>query len=266
MAIAASADQTFHESFFSKLANSDNCILLLDYDQTIPLFCHSQRNASSHASIRELLQAIITRGRTRVILISELQALEVVELLQMSPTPEIWGSRGLERRTPKGICEMLRIPAEAEQALAAVDLSLEVQGLSRLTEVEPGAIIVRWGGLAGRVMAEVRERISDAWLAAPGDPWLVTREFEGGIEFRFRFWNKHDAIQQLLYEVGPDVPLAYLGDEKSYEDAFRALEHRGLCVLVRSTFIATGADRWLQPPGDVVRFLTHWLRARAVDA
>lgn len=201
-----------------------------------------------------------------MILVSELLAVEVVALLQMSPAPEIWGSRGLERRTPKGDCEMLDVRIEAEQALAAMDLSLEAQGLGRLTEVQPGTIIVRWGGLGRRVMEEVRERVSEAWSTARDHRWLATREFEGGIEFRFRLWDKCDAVQQLLYEVGSDVPVAYLGDEKSDEDAFRALRHHGLCVLVRPKFIATGADLWLQPPGDVVRFLIDWLGACASDA
>lgn len=201
-----------------------------------------------------------------MVLISELRAVEVVTLLQMSPEPEIWGSRGLERRLPNGSCEMLEIREEAEQALAAVDLSLEAQGLGRLTQVQPGAIIVRWNGLGRRVTEEVRERVSEAWSAVHDHLWLTTREFEGGIEFRLRFWDKSDAVQQILYEAGADVPVAYLGDEKSDEDAFRALKHRGLCVLVRPKFTATVADLWLQPPGDVVRFLTGWLRARGGDA
>jgi trehalose 6-phosphate phosphatase len=266
MATAAALNHPFLESFFGKLAKSDKSVLLLDYDQTISLFCNSQRDEASSPSIPELLHAIMTAGRTRVVVISELRAAEVVALLQMSPTPEIWGSCGLERRTPNGNCEMLDIRAEAEQALAAVDLSLEAQGLGGLTEVQPGAIIVRWNGLGRRVMEEVRERASEAWSAACDRRWLAKREFEGGIEFRFRFWDKSDAVQQHLYEAGADVPVAYLGDEKSDEDAFPALKHHGLCVLVRPKFIPTVADLWLQPPGDVIRFLTAWLSARASDA
>ena len=266
MAIAATANQPFHEPFFGKLAGADASVLLLDYDQTISLFCSSQRDGPSSPSIPELLQAIMIQGRTRVILVSELRAVEVVALLQMSPAPEIWGSRGLERRTPKGDCEMLDIRGEAEQALAAMDMSLEAQGLGRLTEVQPGAIIVRWNGLGRRVIEEVRERVSEAWVTARDRRWLATREFEGGIEFRLRSWDKCDAVQQLLHEVGADVPVAFLGDEKSDEDAFHALKHRGLCVLVRPKFIPTVADLWLQPPGDVVRFLTAWLGACATNA
>lgn len=265
MTVAAAAKQPFRESFFGKLASTDKSVLLLDYDQTISLFCNSQRAGSSGPSIPELLHTIMTTGRTRVVLISELRAAEVVDLLQMSPAPEIWGSRGLERRTPNGNCEVFDIRAEAEQALAALDLSLEAQGLGRLTEVQPGAILVRWSGLGYRVMDEVRERVSDVWSAACDHQWLARREFEGGIEFRFRFWDKSDAVQQILYEVGTKVPVAYLGDERSDEDAFRALKNRGLCVLLRPKFIATVADLWLQPPGEVVQFLIGWLRARAGD-
>jgi len=266
MAIAATANQPIHEFFFRNLARAETGILLLDYDQTISLFCSSQQDGSSRPSIPELLQMIMTKGRTRAILISELRAVEVVALLQMSPAPEIWGSRGLERRSPKGTCEILDIRVEAEQALAAVDLSLESKGLGRLTEVQPGAIIVRWGGLGRRVMEEIRERVSEAWSTARDHGWLATREFEGGIEFRLRLWDKRDAVQQLLSEVSANVPVAYLGDEKSDEGAFRALKNRGLCVLVRPKFIATVADLWLQPPGGVIRFLADWVEACSSDA
>ena len=266
MATALAGKQPFHEYFWGKLASADNSVLLLDYDQTISLFCMSRDDGSSSPSIRDLLHAIMTRGRTRVILISELRAVEVVALLQMSPGPEIWGSRGLERRMPNGNCEVLDIGAGAERALAVMDLSLEAQGLGRLTEVQPGAIVVRWSGLGWRVTEEVRERVSEAWSAVRDLGWLSTREFEGGIEFRIRFWEKSDAVEQLVYEVGAGIPVAYLGDEKSDEDAFRALKCRGLCVLVRAKFIATAADLWLQPPDDVVQFLADWVRARAGDA
>jgi len=266
MAIAAAAKQTCHVSFFGKLASANASVLLLDFDQTISLFCSSQQDGSSSPSIPELLQTIMTKGMTRVILISELRAVEVVALLQMSPAPEIWGSRGLERRLPNGTCEILDIHAEAEQALAAVDLSLESKGLGRLTEVQPGAIIVRWGGLGRRVMEEIRERVSEAWSTAHDYRWLATREFEGGIEFRLRLWDKRDAVQQLLCEVSADIPVAYLGDEKSDEGAFGALRNRGLCVLVRPKFIATVADLWLQPPDGVIWFLADWVAACSSDA
>ena len=263
MAIAAAEAQRVEEEFFfRKLSSARNSVLLLDYDQTIPSFGGSQREQPSSPSVSELLQAIMVRGGTRVILISELRVAEVVALLQMSPAPEIWGSRGLERRSPNGDRALFDILAEAEQALAAVDLSLEAQGLGRLTEVQPGAITVRWSGLGRRVIEEVRERAAEAWLTACDHRWLVVREFEGGIEFRLRLWDKRDAVQQLLCELGSDIPVAYLGDEKSNDNAFRALKHRGLCVLVRPKFVATIADLWLQPPDDVVRFLSEWLTAR----
>ena len=265
MPTVVAANQSFRESFFCKLASADFSVLLLDYDQTICLFASSQRDKSACASIPELLQAIVAKGRTRVILISELRAAEVVALLQMSPAPEIWGSRGLERRSPNGDFEIVDIRAEAEEALAAVDLSLEAQGLGRVTEVQRGAIIVRWGGLGRQVMEEVRDRASEAWLNACDHHWLVAREIEGGIEVRLRLWDKGDAVQQLLCELGSDVPVAYLGDEKSNEDVFRAMKYRGLCVLARPKFIPTSADLWLQP-GEVPRFLTEWLQTSASNA
>jgi trehalose-phosphatase len=47
----------------------------------------------------------------------------------------------------------------------------------------------------------------------------------------------------------------YLGDDETDEDAFRALEGRGLGVLVADRPRATAADFRLADPGDVARFL-----------
>ncbi len=245
--------------FFSTIVGAERHILFLDYDQTISLFSRPQQEPS----VPELLHAIMTARKTRVILISELRAVDVVSLLQMSPTPEIWGSCGLQRRDADGVCEIIDIPAEAREALTSVDLALEGEGLGELTEVEPGALVVRWNGMTRRVAEEIQERVHEAWLSIRSN-WVVPREFEGGIQFRFPLWSKAEAIRHLLEEVQPEVPVAYLGDENS-ENVFRELTHRGFCVLIRSKFVATAADLWLQTPAEVIRFLSDWLQACTAD-
>ena len=47
--------------------------------------------------------------------------------------------------------------------------------------------------------------------------------------------NKGDAMRTILAEMDADAPVAYLGDDQSDEDAFRALQGRGLaCSCDRS--------------------------------
>ena len=59
--------------------------------------------------------------------------------------------------------------------------------------------------------------------------------------------------------------MAYLGDDLTDEAAFRALDERGLGVLVRPKLRATSADIWIRPPEELLDFLRSWLRAEGVE-
>jgi trehalose-6-phosphatase len=56
-----------------------------------------------------------------------------------------------------------------------------------------------------------------------------------------------------------DVAAAYLGDDLTDEDAFKAIKGKGIGVLVRSELRPTAADIWLTPPKDLLEFLSVWL-------
>ncbi len=90
---------------------------------------------------------------------------------------------------------------------------------------------------------------------------LVLAEFDEGVEIRLRAANKGDALKKLLSEVSSDVPVAYLGDDITDEDAFRVLNGRGLTVLVGPKHRFTAAQVWLKPPDELIQFLTEWIRA-----
>jgi trehalose-6-phosphatase len=86
-------------------------------------------------------------------------------------------------------------------------------------------------------------------------------EFDGGLEIRVAGPGKGDAVRVILKEAGPGAAVAYLGDDQTDEDAFRALKGNGLTALVRPQSRPTGADVWLQPPHELLQFLQEWLRA-----
>jgi trehalose-6-phosphatase len=64
-----------------------------------------------------------------------------------------------------------------------------------------------------------------------------------------------------MREVAPDAACAYLGDDFSDEDAFRAIPDEGAVVLVRPNFRATVASLWLRPPEELLQFLERWHRS-----
>jgi trehalose 6-phosphate phosphatase len=71
-------------------------------------------------------------------------------------------------------------------------------------------------------------------------------------------WNKGKAVLWLLetleLERGKVLPI-YIGDDRTDEDAFSALEKRGVTILVSEQPQVTAASYWLKNPDEVEEFL-----------
>src|SRR5712675_1116392 len=71
-------------------------------------------------------------------------------------------------------------------------------------------------------------------------------------------WNKGKAVLWLLETLGFEgrnaLPI-YIGDDRTDEDAFRALEKRGVAILVSEQPQVTAASYWLHNPEEVEEFL-----------
>ena len=59
--------------------------------------------------------------------------------------------------------------------------------------------------------------------------------------------------------------MAYLGNDATDEDAFGALTHWGLNILVREDYRPTLADAWIRPPEALLDFLHGWIAACRVN-
>lgn len=250
-----------YNSFVGRLCQARKRVLLLDYDGTIAPFCASRNRALPYPLVPELLKRIMNTGRTRVVLISGRAAKEVPELLGLPCHPEIWGTHGLECLYPDGHYEVASISHQALHVLDRARALLQNLGLLHVAEVKHGAIAVHWRGLGAMEREHVRAKTYEAWSPLVRDADLLLNEFDGGIELRVRMPNKGDVVLAIAAELDSDVPIAYLGDDATDEDAFRALSGRGLTALVRSTYRFTAAQVWIQPPDGLVQFLTEWLQA-----
>jgi trehalose-phosphatase len=76
--------------------------------------------------------------------------------------------------------------------------------------------------------------------------------------------DKGDAVAAILKESDTNAQVAFLGDYLTDEDAFQALEGRGLSVLVRSEYRETRAHAWLRPPHELISFFEQWLSSLSV--
>lgn len=235
--------------------------LLLDYDGTIAPFVSDRSRAYPYASIPGLLDTIMSDCGTRLAIISGRPARDIPSLLQTKTQPEVWGCHGLERLLPNGDYVCVSLGQKVIPLLAEAEARLKDHGLESIVESKTGCIAVHWRGLGTNDAERAKSTAYQCLARFIGHTGLWLAEFDGGLELRSRSCNKRAAVERILAEVGSDAAVAYLGDDQTDEDAFRALNGRGLTILVRSTYRFTAAQFWLRPPDDLKRFLYDWIRA-----
>lgn len=249
-------------AFFSDVARARHRLLLMDYDGTIAPFTTNRKKSFPYSPVANLIMRIMTACSTRVVLISGRTASEVPPLLGLVPPPEVWGVHGLERLYPDGRLEVVPIPSDATAALSrAFSLLTKEEGLEDLVERKSGAIAVHWRGCSAAAIEDARTRTYPILARVACEADLRLSEFDGGLELRARASNKSHAVRTLVSEVGDDVPVAYLGDDVTDEDAFKELNGRGLTVVVGALTRRSNAQIWLSPPDDLVQFLRDWVHS-----
>lgn len=258
-------DRATIEGFLAGLGGAPARLLLLDYDGTLAPFRVERDRAFPYDGVREALRSIVSTTDTRVVVISGRTIPDLRRVLGVEPPPELWGTHGWERLEPGGEVRV-RAPSPAARAgLEQARRSLAVDE-SRI-EVKPASIAVHVRGLAREEEARVLEAARRAWSPLAPEADLVLHPFDGGLELRARGWDKGDAVRAVLADAPAGSAVAYLGDDLTDEDAFRALAEltaagrvRGLGVLVRSDPRETLAAAWLPPPDELLAFLARWNR------
>jgi trehalose 6-phosphate phosphatase len=246
--------------FLQTVAHSSLAVLLLDYDGTLAPFQVRRDHAYPYPGVALILQEIINNGRTRVAIMSGRDAPEVLPLLNIHPHPEVWGVHGLQRLRTDGTLEMPRLDERTLSGLSDADRWLGYQQLRHTAEFKAGSIAVHWRGLSENDVEDLRARVTLGWRPIAEHNGLDILEFDGGVEIRASKADKGDAVRTLLNEISPSAPVAYLGDDATDESAFRAMQGRGISVLVRPKWRETDAQLWLKPPDELLDFLGLWLK------
>lgn len=254
--------------FLQIVAQASHAVLLLDYDGTLAPFHIRRDRAYPYPGVALLLQEIVRNSRTRVVVITGRDAEDVLPLLNVRPRPEIWGVHGLQRMKTDGSMKMPQLDERTLNGLSEADRWLDYQQLRHTAEFKAGSIAVHWRGLSENDAENLRARVLLGWRPIAEHNGLNLLEFDGGVEIRAYQADKGDAVRAFLDEIGPDTPVAYLGDDNTDESAFRAMQGRikqgrGISVLVRPVRRQTAAQFWLKPPDELLDFLGLWWKACA---
>lgn len=253
---------SYHHSaiadFFQRCDLTKTARLLLDYDGTLAPFQTDRYKAYPYPGIIPILNRIIQTGRTRISIVSGRPIKEIQSLLNPLQNFEIWGAHGLEHISADGVYERASIDPEVLPILRQAEDWLRHSGLLSIAEIKPGGVAVHLRGLAPTEAEDILSRIQKGWSRFDEVPSIKFLSFDGGIELRTTHPDKGDAVEVILADADPTAAVAFLGDDQTDEDAFRVLGKRGLLVLVRSEHRETMADVWLQPPHELIEFLTLW--------
>ena len=256
-------DSTLLQDFWSALAAAPAAALLLDYDGTLAPFHRDPARARPYPGVEPLLERLGRLARDRLVIVSGRALDTLCPLLRLHVRPELWGCHGRERRLPDGRRSFMPLPEAARQALAeAEDWTARVTALGGRVERKPGSLAFHWRGLTSEDQHALAQELEQRYARLAQAGTLDWHPFDGGIELRAPGCDKGQAVRQVLGELEEGACVAYLGDDHTDEDAFRALAGRGLSVLVRPMWRATAADLWLRPPEGLRAFLGRWADLR----
>ncbi len=251
------------DEFFERLRSASSRMLLLDYDGTLAPFVAARSRAVPYAGVPGVLARIMEAERTRLVIVSGRAASEVADLLGLDPAPEILGCHGWERRGPDGATRLAPLPESARTALESAGRTLIAAGMSEHCEIKPAGIAVHWRGLAPRETARVEAVARATLMPLAATAGVRLDPFDGGLELRPSGRDKGTVVRELLREMGSGAVVAYLGDDRTDEDAFHALGGHGLAVLVARAPRSTAAGTLLRSADEVLAFLGRWERAVA---
>jgi trehalose-phosphatase len=241
--------------FFERLRVAPASVLLLDYDGTLAPFASDRLRAYPYAGVFELLTSVSRAGRTRAAIVSGRSLLDLVRFV--GPGFELWASHGVEHRTRDGAIEVASVPSGLPSLLDEALGWIQRRGWASIVERKPFGFALHERG-DRRMFQAAEPAVVARWSARLREKGLEIRPFDAGIEVRPAGRHKGQVVDRVLKESGPDVPVAYLGDDVGDEDAFRSLRGRGLGILVRPRERDTLADAWLSSPDGLMAFLRRW--------
>ncbi len=247
------------ERFFERLALVPTRLLMLSYDGTLAPFAVRPSDARPYPGVAGILDEIMRQPGSRVVLVTG-RALDTdAPPLGLPQVPEMWGAHGWQWCRPGGAPVALEPAMSTRERLLAA--AARVQPLARWgarIERKPASVAVHWRGLDRTSAERVREALACAWSSVARMCGLELLEFDGGAELRARGRNKGSVARQVLAQCGRETLAAYLGDDRTDEDAFAAIRGRGCGVLVRPVWRRSQARVWLRPPEDLMAFLERW--------
>ncbi len=234
-------------------------LLMLDYDGTLSPYNIERREAVPYPGIRELLMEAIASTDCRTVIVSGRSISDLLPLLGLEKGIEVWGCHGWERLGADGSYSGPELDDDITSVLEKAAGWAAAAGFEDRLEIKTACVALHWRGLDERSAAGLEKTVGAKWRGISAGKEMELHTFNGGIELRPAGMNKGVVVETLLSESAGTA--AYLGDDMTDEDAFRAISGRGMGILVSPALRETAADVWLTPPEELIWFLERWIES-----
>jgi len=240
----------------------DQLAVFLDYDGTLtPIVSHPEKAFLSD-STRQTLRTLAMQARVAILTGRELE--DVRKRVAIDGIVYA-GSHGFDIAGPRGLRRQEAIAFLPALDAAEKELREKLAGIAgALIERKRFSIAAHYRNVNESDFPKLERAVSE--VAAQH---RELRRMEGKKVYELlpcTDWDKGKAVLWLLERLGLERAGArpiYIGDDRTDEDAFRALQQRGVGIVVSEEPRATAANYSLKDPTEVERFLRE-LGAAAV--
>jgi trehalose-phosphatase len=246
---------------WQRLRSAPRSLLMLDYDGTLAPVHEDRFKAAPYPGVENRLATLSELAQVHLVLVSGRPARELRARLRGTIKVDIWGSHGREQLQSDGSYKLFALDSVQQAKLQHVAREMSALGFPETLEMKPTSLAVHWRSCEPAVQEQIRSRVQSVVddLGEPGRLHLLP--FDGGVELRSNDRTKGTAVRQILAAEPAGIPVAYLGDDLTDEDAFAALGSRGPSILVRGEVRRSCARFWLRPPEELLEFLDQWIAA-----
>ena len=245
---------------FTKIGESDEILLLLDYDGTLVSFRNRPQDVVTCDKVKTVLTSLLQNQKFTVVIVSGRMLHEIKQLLDIDGL-SFAALHGLQIELVKGIS----YNRQPDNNLRSILEKIKESALYKFKDEKGVYIEDKKFTLAFHYRLLDEEKIDDAIYkfskivkTVDVDKSLELLHGAKVVEIRPKGWDKGKAVE-LIYtsDASKNVLPVYIGDDTTDEDAFRAIGNQGITVFVsNNSSQSTAAQYWLKDPDDVFKFLT----------
>jgi trehalose 6-phosphate phosphatase len=233
---------------------SDQLAIFLDYDGTLTPIVSQPEKALLSDSMRQTLQALATHAPVAIL---SGRDLDDIRRRVGIDTIIYGGSHGFDVAGPRGLRHEVATEFLPMLDIVEKELGKELAGIPGVrVERKRFSIAAHYRNVKASEVPELERAVSE--VAGRN---LDLRRIDGKKVYELVpniDWDKGKAVLWLLQQLGLERANArpiYIGDDRTDEDAFRALDERGVSILVSEEPRPTAASYLLRDPQEVERFL-----------